>query len=222
MHPKYSTILFDFDGTLTSSLELWLQAFHYAFSKFDLKLTDEIIIERCFYRAFAEVVDEFNLSSSVKFGQMVKEGLSIVFEEATLFSGVKEVLLACANHNIKLAVVTSSPRTIVAKALKNLDIDSFFSTVVTADDIVNFKPHPEPVLLALKLLGSRSEETLVIGDSQADMLAGQAAGLKTGLFYPDVHKQFYDIQKLKETEPHFVFHHYDDLHQHIFGILTAT
>jgi len=221
MHPIYSTILFDFDGTLTSSLELWLLAFHYAFAKFDLKLTDQVIIKRCFYRAFADVVVEFNLPSSIQFGQMVKEGLSIVFEEATLFSGVQEVLLACANQNIKLAVVTSSPRTIVAKALKNLDIDSFFSTIVTADDIVNFKPHPEPVLLALKRLESRSDETLVIGDSQADMLAGQAAGLKTGLFYPDVHKQFYDLHKLKETDPHFVFHHYDELHQHLFAVLTA-
>jgi pyrophosphatase PpaX len=221
MQPIYSTILFDFDGTLTSSLELWLRAFHYAFAKFDQKVTDKVIIERCFYRAFADVVDEFNLPSAIEFGQMVKEGLSIVFEEAVLFSGVQEVLLACANQNIKLAVVTSSPRTIVAKTLKSLGIDSFFSTIVTADDIVNFKPHPEPVLLALTRLGSLADETLVIGDSQADMLAGQAAGIKTGLFYPDVHKQFYDLQKLKETQPHFIFHHYNDLHQHLFDILTA-
>ncbi len=85
MYPIYSTILFDFDGTLTSSLELWLQAFHYAFAKFDIKLADQVIIERCFYREFAAVVEEFSLPSAIQFGQKVKEGLSIVHAENRLF-----------------------------------------------------------------------------------------------------------------------------------------
>jgi pyrophosphatase PpaX len=218
MQANYSTILFDFDGTLTSSLELWLQAFHYAFAKFGLKVTDDIIVRRCFYREFVDVVAEFNLPSSIQFGQLIREGLAIFFEEAKLFAGVQEILTNCANKNIKLAVVTSSPRIIVEKTLKNLEIDSFFQTIVTADDITNFKPHPEPVLLALERLQSKYDESLVIGDSQADMLAGQAAGIKTALFYPEVHTQFYDFQKLQETSPHFVFHHYDELEQYLFAI----
>ena len=216
MQASYSTILFDFDGTLTSSLELWLQAYRYGLAKFDLDVTDEVIVARCFYRDFDLVAKEFNLSCAIQFEKMVKEGLDIVFEEAKVFSGVKEVLTNCANHNIELAVVTSSPRATVEKALQTLDIASFFSVVVTADDVENFKPHPEPVLLALKKLGAKKDCVLMIGDSQADMLAGQAAGIKTGLFYPEAHSQFYDFQELLETEPHFVFHHYDELEKHLF------
>ncbi len=213
---NYSTIFFDFDGTLTPSLGLWLQAFHYAFSKFELKLSDETVVQRCFYRSFEDIVIEFNLPVAPEFGQLVYEGLHRCFDEAKLFTGVKEILLDCANKNVKLAVVTSCPRVIVEKTLTRLDIASFFSILITADETENFKPHPEPVLLALKHLNSKAQESLLIGDSSGDILAGRAAGISVGLFFPEPHHKFYDFQKLKKTEPHFVFHHYDQLYDHLF------
>jgi pyrophosphatase PpaX len=218
MQTNYSTVLFDFDGTLTSSLVLWLEAFHYAFAKFELKYADDVIIRRCFYRTFEDVTAEFNLPNSKHFGQMVMEGLAISFEGAELILGVQQVLAECANKNIKLAVVTSSTRTIVDKSLKNMKIYSYFETIITSEDISNYKPHPEPVLLALKRLGSEAESSIIIGDSEADILAGQAAGIKTGLFFPNEHTIFYDFEALKGTTPHFIFHHYDELHQHLFGL----
>ncbi len=220
MEASYSTILFDFDGTLTSSLELWLQAYRYAISKFDLNLSDETIINRCFYRDFDLMVKEFDMPCAVQFEQKLWEGLDIYFEEAKLFLGVQEILTHCANHNINLGIVTSSNRTVVEKALSRLGIRSFFSAIVTADDIVNYKPHPEPVFLALQKLGRKPESCLIIGDSQADILAGRAAGIKAGLFYPETHRRFYNLQKLLEAEPHFVFHHYNELHPHIFSTIN--
>jgi len=216
MRPIYSTILFDFDGTLTSSLNSWLESYHYAFSQFGVALSDEDIVNRCFYRAFEDVVAEFNLPCSIRFGELIKEGLAVSIEKVKLYEGVNESLTACAQHKIKLAVVTSAPRLVVEKALRILNIDSFFNTLVTADDVVNFKPHPEPVSIALKRLGSEPEETLMIGDSQADIFAAKAAGVRIGLFHPEEHKQFYDFQKLRNSQPHFIFDHYDSLHEYLF------
>lgn len=211
MKSNYSTILFDFDGTLISSLPVWRKAFHYAFSQFGQKHSDETIVKRCFYRPFEEVIVEFKLPTGKKFGGLVYEGLHKYFIEAELFSGVKKTLTECANLNIKLAVVTSSPRSVVEKALDKAGISQFFNTLVTAEDISNFKPHPEPILLALKRLDSSAQRTLIIGDAEVDMLAGHAAGLQTALFYPDDHRPFYDFDKLIKTNPHFIFNHYDNL-----------
>jgi phosphoglycolate phosphatase-like HAD superfamily hydrolase len=85
MQPIYSTIFFDFDGTLTSSLELWLQAFHHAFAKWGMKLEDETVVDKCFYRDFADVALEFNLPCAVEFGSLVEKKLSNSFEEVSLF-----------------------------------------------------------------------------------------------------------------------------------------
>ncbi len=118
--------------------------------------------------------------------------------------------------------MTSSPRHIVEKALAKLDIHSYFQTIVTYEDVENIKPHPEPVLLALKQLDCIAAETIMIGDSINDILAGQAAGIKTGLFFPAIHNRFYDYNKLLNSEPHFVFNEYGQLSQHLYRVPSLS
>jgi pyrophosphatase PpaX len=211
----YSTILFDFDGTLTLSLDAWLVAFQKTFTSLGKSVTNEVIIERCFYRAFEEIVIEFGLPCAIEFKELLHLWLAETYGQVKLVVGVKEILQECKNRKIKLAVVTSAPAKPIAVALRVLDIESFFSTVVTADDVTNFKPHPEPVLLALKHLGSDASDTLFVGDSLADLLAGRAAGTRTALFFPEVHKAFYDFQKLIDARPDFVFGDYAELDTHL-------
>jgi HAD superfamily hydrolase (TIGR01549 family) len=207
----YSTILFDFDGTLASSLDAWLVAFEKTFVSFGQSVSHESIIERCSHRSFEEIVLEFGLSGALQFEEMVLLELGKAYEQVKLFAGVEEVLQDCQNKKIKLAVVTSAPGKQVESALHALGIDSFFGSIVTADHVTNFKPHPEPVSLALKNIDSDASDTLFVGDSIVDILAGQAAGTKTALFFPEMHKRFYDYQKLMETKPDFVFNHYEEL-----------
>lgn len=57
--------------------------------------------------------------------------------------------------------------------LKLTGIGEFFETVVTLDDVTNAKPDPEPVLLALKQLGSEPAEAIMVGDNYHDVLAGK-------------------------------------------------
>jgi beta-phosphoglucomutase-like phosphatase (HAD superfamily) len=47
---------------------------------------------------------------------------------------------------------------------------------VTADDVHNLKPHPEPYLSALDLLGVSAERSVVLEDSPAGVAAAEAAG----------------------------------------------
>jgi pyrophosphatase PpaX len=71
--------------------------------------------------------------------------------------------------------------------------------VIGADDVVNPKPHPEPVELALRWLGEPAEGALYVGDSVHDMESGRAAGVKTAavLWGP------FDRGQLTHTEPDF-------------------
>ena len=122
----------------------------------------------------------------------------------------------------KIGLVTSSGAEVVHRALTAMKIEAFFSTVVTADNITNFKPHPEPVLLALKRLDSEPAQTIFVGDSQADILAGHAAGTDTALFYPAVHHRFYELETLNKSNPHFVFGDYSELSEHLFATSAAA
>ncbi len=50
--------------------------------------------------------------------------------------------------------------------------------MVTADDVANGKPHPEPYLKGAKLLGVNPADCLVIEDAPAGIVSGHAGGMK--------------------------------------------
>jgi pyrophosphatase PpaX len=212
---KYDTLLFDFDGTLTPSLELWLQAFQYALAQYQRELPDRTIIDRFFYTEYTEVAQEFGLPPGPDFERHVRTGLTHAFSDMRLFPGVRDVLDYGAVKGIPMGLVTSAPKPQVQKALKDLDIAYYFDAVVTGDDITHFKPHPEPVLMALEALRKPAQGTLFIGDYTVDVIAGRAAGTETALFLPEQHGRFYDFATLHATRPGFVFSAYPELLEHL-------
>lgn len=211
----YETILFDFDGTLTPSLELWLQAFQHALRQYERELPEETVIRRFFYRPYEDVAAEFGLPSGPELERHVHDGLTLAFAEPHLFPGVRDVLDFCREAGWKIGLVTSSPRSQVMTALKRLDVDQYFAAIVTGDDITHYKPHPEPVQKALGLLRGSPERTLFVGDYLADVLAGQAAGTHTALFLPEQHGRFYDFAALRALGPDLVFASHPELLSHL-------
>jgi sugar-phosphatase len=74
-------------------------------------------------------------------------------------------------------VVTSGTRLLASARLQfgGLPIPE---VLVTADDVVNGKPHPEPYLKGAKLLGVSPKDCLVIEDAPAGIQAARAGGMK--------------------------------------------
>jgi mannitol-1-/sugar-/sorbitol-6-phosphatase len=74
-------------------------------------------------------------------------------------------------------VVTSGTRPLASARLRlgGLPVPD---VLVTAEDVANGKPHPEPYLRAAKLLGVKAEECLVIEDAPAGIRSARAGGMK--------------------------------------------
>lgn len=208
---KYRAVLFDFDGTLTPSLPLWVKAFDIALREFGLALSHDEIVQRLFYRDWAESAAELHIASVEKFQEEIFRGLRESFHEAELFPDVPTLLAMCRESGLLTALVTSAPRFILDDAMPRLGLDAAFDYVVCADDVKNFKPHPEPVLMTLSALGCAAAQALMIGDSRADILAGKTAGTATALFMPDDHQPFHRFEALRATEPDHIFDHHREL-----------
>lgn len=95
---------------------------------------------------------------------------SIQFQPGALI-----LLDALVGAGVPLALVTSSVRVHVDVILAHLPSQPF-AHLVTADDVTNLKPHPEPYLTALGLLGASADRTVVLEDSPAGVAAAEAAG----------------------------------------------
>lgn len=89
-----------------------------------------------------------------------------------------ESVIAALNKNYLLGIVTSRVRKSVYEFSKLAAMKKYFPVVVSCDDTVNHKPHPEPLLLAAQKLGVKPEEAVYIGDAESDLLAARGAGMK--------------------------------------------
>ena len=98
-------------------------------------------------------------------------------EEMRLIPGVAETLRQL-QQRYKLAVVTTRSRATTQHALASNGLDDVFAVIITRDDVRRLKPHPEPVLLAIRQLGLQADQCVMVGDTPVDILAARAAGTR--------------------------------------------
>ena len=75
------------------------------------------------------------------------------------------------NQGYKLAVCSNSIRKTVLTVLSKFDIIDRFDLILSNEDIVNSKPHPEMYWVAMSKIGCLPEETLIVEDSPYGLLA---------------------------------------------------
>ncbi|MFL6178997.1 MAG: HAD family hydrolase [Actinomycetes bacterium] len=93
----------------------------------------------------------------------------------TFRPGALELVSNLASEGIAMALVTSSVRVHVEAVLQHVAGDPF-QAIVTADDVTRLKPHPEPYLTALDVIGAVAAQTVVLEDSPTGIASAEAAG----------------------------------------------
>ncbi len=78
---------------------------------------------------------------------------------------------------IPIAVASGGFREIILKQLVQIGCHDWFDTIVTAEDTVRHKPHPDVFLEAARQMGVPPQECLVYEDSDLGLQAAQAASM---------------------------------------------
>jgi HAD superfamily hydrolase (TIGR01662 family) len=92
------------------------------------------------------------------------------------YEGISELLTNLRGRGIRLAVVTSTPRPYCSKMLAACGLS--FDAAICYHDTKRKKPHPDPMLLALKKLGNLEARTVVaVGDAPHDITSARKAGM---------------------------------------------
>ena len=96
-------------------------------------------------------------------------------EGVTVMPGAAELVASLPSE--RWCVVTSGTKYLATRRLAagNLPVPDI---LVTADDVNNGKPHPEPYLKGAQLLSIEPREGLVLEDAPAGIRAAHAAGMK--------------------------------------------
>jgi pyrophosphatase PpaX len=184
--------LFDFDGTLVNTTPLILRCFHATWQQ-----VCELVNEE------AEYIQTFGLPLQTAMEQMaaryvvagrIAERATLVDELITAYrsfnecwhdemieavAGMAETLPALRARGWRLGIVTSKKRLGLERGLRCFELAELFDVTICAEDSLIHKPRPEPLLLAIEQLAASPDETVYVGDSTHDLIAGRAACVRT-------------------------------------------
>lgn len=87
-------------------------------------------------------------------------------------------ILKQLHKKYRLALVTNRTRRGAFFYIDYTKTRQLFKVLVTFEDFKKPKPHPEPLLVALKRLKIKPREAIYVGDTKVDITAAKAAGIK--------------------------------------------
>ncbi len=122
------------------------------------------------------------------------------------FPGLIKFLERCQKENIATGVCTNKLESLSLRLLEALDLKKYFGSVVGPDTIGIAKPDPRPYAEALTRLGVGDAKSIMIGDSETDILTARAAGVLV------IAVPFgYTPKPVIEYKPDLLVEHYDDM-----------
>jgi phosphoglycolate phosphatase len=106
--------------------------------------------------------------------------LSQCTKTTRLYPGVREHLHYLQQNSHPLAIVTNKPERFALAVVRHLGLDKVIEVVIGGDTLPQRKPDGAPLRAALRRMGcAEGAHGTMVGDSETDLLAGRAAGLRT-------------------------------------------
>ncbi|HSI66687.1 MAG TPA: pyrophosphatase PpaX [Planococcus sp. (in: firmicutes)] len=208
MNTDINTLLFDFDGTLLDTNELIIQTFSTVLNDhFPGKFEREDILhfigpslDQTFRKIAPNKVEELTLQYRAFNNTMHDE---LVME----YDGVTETLRLLKARGLKMGIVSTKRKRTIEHGLNWMGAKDVFPVIISLDEVVNPKPDPEPIFLALNQLGATTDSALMIGDNYHDIEGGKNAGVWTaGVSWTAKGEDY-----LASFKPDFMLRHISDL-----------
>lgn len=185
---RYACYLFDMDGTLVNTEPIGPYVFQELFTAHGIALTarEKALFVTVWRREGTEIKqDDYlrDLASKYTVSQPLTDFVSEFYERykqaivnADELPGASDFLAAIKHQNKRIALVTSSKRQQAEAILAFHHWQQYFDCIVTEEDITNFKPDPEPYILAMNTLSAKPNDCIVFEDAKNGVIAGRTAG----------------------------------------------
>jgi HAD superfamily hydrolase (TIGR01509 family) len=186
MNNPTKLVVFDLDGVLIDSKELHFESLNRALREIspEFEITPDEHSAKFDGLSTRKKLEILNQEKGLKLENF--EHIWKVKQEITLWmlrdiktdKALVEFLQFLQEKGLKLALASNSVKNTVLTILKNLGIDQYFSLVLSNEDVIYPKPHPEIYWKAMIHFGALPENTFVFEDSYVGRLAAQRSGVK--------------------------------------------
>jgi phosphoglycolate phosphatase len=207
---KIELLVFDLDGTLIDSKDDLVNSVNAVRRRMGLEpLPDETVasyvgrgVVMLMQRALGEAATEENVARAVEFFfEYYREHM---LDHTVPYPGVRETLEHL--QSLRMAVLTNKPVLFSQAILEGLGLSRFFVRVYGGNSFAQKKPDPMGLFALMREANVNGERTLMVGDSETDVLVGRNAGAWTcGVTYG------LSPETLKTTPPDFLLDDFREL-----------
>jgi len=202
----FKTLIFDFDGTLVDTATDVINSINFALKRMGINTISKNNIKKCigpgeedFLKAvLGKNLDKYKKEFIILFREYYWEHC---LDNTKLFTGIDFIIQKYQHKNVTIA--SNKPRFFIEKILKGLSTLDFIDVIIGPEDVKEVKPHPEMIEKIMEKTDSLKVETLLIGDTYNDIIAGHKAGISTcGVSYGYGNKV-----AIVEQKPNFLVNH---------------
>lgn len=174
--------IFDWDGTLCSSLDQIVRSIHFAAERAGLPQLSTVEASSVIGLGLQEALDALYPDASHRQREMLihyyrEHYLHLdELQPARFFDGVESTLAFLLDQGHKLAVATGKSRKGLDRVLANLGALDYFLATRCADEA---RSKPDPLMLQhlLQMTGYSASQAVMIGDTDFDLVMAQRAGV---------------------------------------------
>ena len=185
MAQKIENFIFDIDGTLIDTIDMYMPAMIDTLAQHGHPVAPDKV-EQTKHDLFGITGrDALRLAgiSEEEIPEMLKDWFDLAYQRADrakVIEGIPEMLNTLANReDAKIAIATSKLADEYQEYFVNkYDFAKLFKVAITSADTKKHKPAPDPILAAMDKMGADPATTVYVGDTINDMKAAHAAGAK--------------------------------------------
>lgn len=181
-------VLFDLDGTLVDSVYDLASAVNILLKQYDQEPVTLLQVRSMIGNGLKKLVERAFAARNIQLsgaeldlraGQMMEIYGRDLTTLTVPMPGAEALLRMCKSNGCKVAVVTNKPEEPSRKIVTHFGWDEFVDTVVGGDTCAKKKPDPMMLHFACDQLGVTVSDTIMVGDSPADIDSANSAAMKS-------------------------------------------
>ena len=178
---SFQLLVFDWDGTLINSIERIVTSLQHASREVCGIQLDEDRARSVIGLGLREAIERLHPEVDSKLVESLAASYrqNFLYDSTVpelLFDGVEDMLKQLSTDGYTLAIATGKSRPGLDRAMQAHKLEPYFITTRCADEHRS-KPDPEMLNSILLELGTAANDTVMIGDSEHDMLMAGNAGV---------------------------------------------
>ncbi len=204
-------VIFDIDGTLVDSFPVYCSVFNTGIRHYQLEPVSHEFLLRSM-RNGQNLIEVFrNLFPPQTDDALLEECRKVILElfikaeveEVKFFPGTDDLFKNLKKRDMRIGIATgrTSPPQREWERFKRHGLDGLIDAIVTSREVEQRKPAPDVIIECARRLEVSIEHCLVVGDTDADIIASKSAGaiavaVSTGLD---------NVELLKKANPELLF-----------------